>query len=229
MGGLSSLLSMLCHPAPGLKFPHHDGSGVGPVVVPVSHHGEPPASDAGLKQIDALCENAPELASQLGALYGKHDGVAMSVLPALPGEDPMPAAWLLPTEDWDAATDEWTGDDMSWAFEGLEMYSAGTWRVIGGIAGEGTDIVLFFDGEHNGEPLAGKCFCISLDPVLGYEEVVARSVDSLLARLGDDLVGFLSEVEFCWTTASDEGTEYGWEPDEYLPDVRGNELLVEPH
>lgn len=129
--------------------------------------------------------------------------------------------FLLPIEYWDDASEE-----CSELVEGRETYEAGSWRVIGGFSSEGTKLILFLDGEHDGKPLAGKCCCVSMDPIMDCEDEIARSFDELLLLLAEQHVELLNKVGYTWTAKGRDGMLFGWPPQQYLPDVRDNELLA---
>lgn len=227
MDGLKSLLDMLGHPAPGTKFPPHKEAGAGERVFLTPHTAGKPAGSKALRAIEDLCCESPELSEQLMSLYRLHDGVQFCRMPDLPVQAGAPAIQLLPVKRWDAATKPWVSGDMAWAMEECTLYQSCPWRVIGGFSSEAMSIVLFFGGEHEGVPQAGKCYCIGLDGMLGYEEVLAESFDELLKMIGDDTIGLLDRVGFTWAVQAPHGVYYGDPPSGYIPGARGHAALQE--
>ncbi len=230
MRGVDAVLAMLDHAAPGMLFPEHDAAEAGDRVYLTPHRAGAPAGWWGLRKARRLAARAPDAAASLLALYRRHNGVALCEMPPireLQSARPAYAVSLLPVDQWARATQDWLpGGEKASFMEGCDLYRNGTWRVIGGIADEGMSIVMFFDGEFRGVPQAGKCYCIGLDGILGFEEVLADSFDALLTKIGTDIVGLLNTVGFTWTVKGRDGSFYGDPPGEYLADARSHPALM---
>lgn len=227
MEGAEALISMLRDPAPGMRFAAHEQTGIPERVHRTPHFSPPPASLFARRAIKKLCRESPELREQLLSIYRRHDGVALCMMPDV-GEVPgRPAITLLPVRYWKPASRPFIDGDMASALEGCPLYQSGTWRVIGEVSSESNSIILFFDGEYEGVPLAGRSYCVGLDGYLGHEEVLAESFEDLLQMLGLDIVGLIETIGYTWYVKAADGSTYGDVPSEYLSDVRGEPLLVQ--
>jgi hypothetical protein len=218
----SSFEAFLAHPAPGLHFPAHPHSRTAEYVTPAPHDIRPPASAELLGRVEAEV-TAPAVRRELLDFYGRWNGVGLLCLPDLLNDIPRaPALAILSVEESAELTEDLESAESSFMFEGLEeMYRPGSYRVVAAHGSEGTRLVLFTEGEYKGRPLAGKMFCVALDPVLGFTDVVAESFMGFLDAVARDPIAFLEHIGYCYTAVSRSGEYWGAEPDQYLPDVRG--------
>lgn len=153
-------------------------------------------------------------------LYKKSNGVDLFNLKCPNCEVPHPALSFFPVSEWEAVTAPWLpGGDMASFMEGCELYVNGVWRVIATFPSEEMRLVAFFKGQDNGEDMAGRIYCIGLDGYLGFEEIVAESVDALLESIVNDPAAFFNRVGFSWHVDTDHGC-FGDSIDGYVPDQR---------
>lgn len=215
----ASFEALSAHPAPGLHFPPHAGAGSGERIVASPHLFAEPASAEDLGILREKTKACPRAQAELSEFYSRWNGVGVCCL-QLPEQAGLAASvCILPIGMWASFTDELSGEDLGWMLEGLEdMYVPGRFLVIGVSPCEETRLVLFTEGRYDGQDLAGKVFCISMDPVLSFTEPVAGSFNGLLEAIGSDPVGFLNSIGFSHVRADAQGQIYGDVPDAYLPD-----------
>jgi hypothetical protein len=213
---------LLAHPAPGLHFPAHPGTRTDEYILPCPHRPGTSASAAQLAHLRKLTALAPQVQAQLLQFYGRWDGVELCCLadPCYPGTSEA-ALTLLCLDDLCGLTEELL-DDASWLLDSLgDMYVPGNFVVIASSPEEATRLTLFMAGEYEGQPLAGRIFYVSMDPVLSFTKPLAESFDNLLSVLGTDIAAFLRRIAYCHAVYDREGQLYGSVPDRYIPDSRG--------
>lgn len=222
MSRFTAFEAMLDHPAPGLHFPEHPYAKIAERVLPAPHRVGSPADWAALDIVTRLTNGANEVQQQLVEFYSRWNGADLCCLPdPEDGSDYCPAMVIFPIEDWECATQELTEGDLSWMFEDLqEMYTPGNYISIGGHPSEETRFVLFTKGEFEGQALAGKVFCVAMDPVLDYTEVLAESFEAFISAFATDPVAFLLKVGYGHFVIDEQGRMCGAPPDRYLPDAR---------
>jgi hypothetical protein len=214
--------ALLKHPAPGLHFPPPRYAEVGEYILPVAHRPGSPAAPAGMKTLREFAGRSDAVLAQLAEFYRRYNGVDLCCLPDVLNGGEEAGLAILPIEQWELETDDLTGPDAEEMFEGLEdMYKPGNFVVIGTNNSEGTRLVLFTAGEDGGQPLAGKLTCVALDPVLGFDEIVAPTFYDLLETFAADPAAFLKRIGYCHAVRSKAGRLYGAVADQYLPDIRG--------
>ena len=220
----ASFEAMLKHPAPGFHFPPHEHAGIDACILPVKHRVGRPATPAAIETLIRLTAKSEGTQAQLLDLYQKYDGVELCCSPDVFNGGEAPALCILPVEEWEPQAAYLLSDDLSWLFDGLEdMYKLGDFLVIAANDNEHTRLVLFTAGTHDGEALAGKIFCVAMDPVLGFTEVLAHSFHDMLDMFAQNPASFLEKIGYCSTVQSESGTCYGAVADAYLPDIRGGD------
>lgn len=224
---LSLLQTFLAHPAPGLLYAPHDGAKLGERAYTTSHKCEPPPTARSLEALQKLCERAPRELADVRAVWERWDGVDLLKIQD-PDVENVYALSLLPIGEWDRASAAWhEGGDCSDFMRDCEMYTRGTWRVIGQLSSEGMCLVLFFDGEHEGAPLAGRMFCLGLDGYLGFEEELAPNFSAFVAEFTRDPARFFDRLGFTPSVSSRYGC-FGDPIQTYMPDIRGHPSLQSP-
>jgi hypothetical protein len=71
-------------------------------------------------------------------------------------------------------------------------------------------------------PNEGSVFFLAPEPGFNILRPVAKSFDDLLRRIGSDLAGFLRLCRVRVTFVGADGSHYGLDPLQYLPDARRN-------
>jgi hypothetical protein len=225
-GALEQLRAFLAHPAPGLLFAPHERAGAPERVYATPHEAGGTPSKKDLATLAALTKaNAADLDGLVRTCTAMN-GAAFCTLYEGTNDRDVPAVALLPIADWDEATEPWVSGEMAEFMEGCEIYTRGTWRVIGVLPSERQNLVMFFDGEHEGQRLAGRMFCIGLDGYLGYEEPLAPSFDAFVSDLTSDPAALLGRIGFGWHVTAKDGKTYGDPIEAYLADVRGHASLT---
>lgn len=239
---------LLQDPAPGLLFAAHKDIGVSERIYLTPHTAAGPPSmyeRAVLRRLlgkrwggwgsRGKSEGTSNL-DDLAEFYATHNGARLFTLWDRLNAREVGAIELLPIALWDEATRPYIDGDMAWAMEGCEIFTRGVWRVIGESPSEGLRFVIFFDGEgtYNAEtgdevtgPLAGRMFAIALDPILGYEDLLAPNFSAFLAAIAADPAAFFERVGFGWYVDSPSGGTYGDPVAAYLPDARTHPNLTE--
>ncbi len=206
----TSFLALTNHPAPGLHFPAIEWAERDEFVVPAPHRFGDPADETRLEELRKRTAACPALQTDLLDFYTRWNGASLCCLPDLLNGEATAALNILPIEDWDEATDD--------LLEGLEdIYIPGTYFVLAASPQEGTQLTLFTEGMLEGEPLAGKVFYLSMDPVLGPTEAVASSFNDLLDRFASNPAGFLEHIGYSHIVSGKSGI-FGAVADRYLPD-----------
>lgn len=225
----SSFLDLLAAPAPGLVFDAHPH-----ISAPVRAYSTPNRLNAGakagalriLESLMALAKGRGDFRA-LRALYEKHDGLALFELADPCSRQKVCAIQLLPIDRWEAATGSLLGEEEgAYLIEDCPLYQSGTWRVVARSPGEGQVYALFFDGEYEGKSLAGQMYSLSMDPVLGAEELVSASYGAFLDEIARDPPAFFARVGFTWVVMVSKDLGYGDPIREYLPDVRSHPALT---
>jgi hypothetical protein len=224
---LEQLRAVLAHPAPGLLFAPHERAGAPERVYATPHEAGKTPPNAEIATLTKLASANPAALGGLVEVYSAMNGVSLCVLYEDINDRDVPAIAVSPIAEWEEATEPWVSGEMAGFMDGCEMYGHGTWRVIGTLACEGQSLVMFFDGEHEGQPLAGRMFCIGLDGYLGYEELLAPSFDAFVSDLTSDPAALLNRVGFSWHVTAADGAIFGDPPEAYLRDVRGHRSLTE--
>lgn len=94
------------------------------------------------------------------------------------------------------------------------------WIVFALICGSRpTCLTTFLDGEH-----AGSIFYLTMDPSLDFLKPIAKSFNSLLAKIQKDPVKFLQLVDAQVPVSRKDGFSYTYRPIEYIP---SKELIPE--
>lgn len=216
---LESIEELMQHPSPGLVFGPHDRALLPRRAHPTSHAWKGHMSAEESRLLTQLAAGLPAR-NGLEALYKRSNGVDLFILKCPNCEEPHPAISFLPVSQWESATAAWKGDsEMASFMEGCDLYSQGEWRVIGSMASEEMRLVQFFSGNFEGEDVAGRIYCIGLDGYLGFEDVVAESVDELLDQVLKDPAAFFDRVGFTWLVDTDQGC-FGDPIEAYTADVR---------
>jgi hypothetical protein len=159
--------------------------------------------------------------------YERINGAAVCVLWESINTREIAALTLLSIEDWEVATEPWSSGELAGFMQGCAMFTRGTWRVIAELPSESQCLVYFFDGEHEGRALAGSMFCLGLDGILGFEEVLAPSFAEFIGELTRDPAALLDRIGFCWHIMRDARVGWGDPVEAYVPDVRGHPDLTE--
>lgn len=217
------------HPSPGLLFPPHKQAERDEYVVPAPHQFGRPATPEALRVLQRKSAACPWLQADLLEFYSRWNGVGLCAAPDVLSGEPSPALMIHSIEDWDSLTAELVGE-MSWMLEGLEeMYIPGNYFVFASTPSEGTRLALFAQGSFEGQPLAGKVFYLSMDPVLSSTEPVAESFCGMLNAFASDPAAFLRLIGYT-SSVIGKGGFYGAVPDRYLADcgVRLNQPGVPP-
>ena len=214
--------ALLKHPAPGLRFPPHKFAGTGEYILPVRHRPGPPATPTEIDALRELTSASPAAQAQLLEFYRRYNGVDLCCSPDILNGGEAAALSILPIERWEPETAELLDTDLAWMLEGVEeMYRPGNFLTIGANNSERTRLTLFTAGEYDGEALAGRVYCVAVDPVVGFTEVLAPSFYHLLDGFADDPAAFLKKIGYCHAVPGESGSVYGAVADEYLPDIRG--------
>ncbi|MCC5785481.1 MAG: hypothetical protein JJU33_02125 [Phycisphaerales bacterium] len=213
---IPSFQRLLAVPAPGLAFEMYVNDKPKRVVLPSPHKLGKPASEKDLGKLKALAKGMPEH-EELVRLYEAHDGVKLFILSEQGSAHLFcPVVELLPIAKWDKLA------EVNLDIEVLKecypgFYDAGEWAAIGTIEAEGTTLIYFFDGEYNGEPLAGRIFTVMLDPVMDCDELLAPSLPAFLGSLAADPTEILGRLEMIWDAKIGNetliGNIVGWTPD----------------
>lgn len=216
------------HPAPGLHFPPHRSAGVGEYILPAPHRFGRPAGRSGHRVLRRLTRAAGSVQGELLEFYERWNGVDLCCLPDPLGESQYcPGLTIFPVEQWRSATGKLTTGSNTWILEDVRgMYAPGSFIAIGGYGSEGTRLVLFTKGQLREEALAGKMFCVAVDPVMGYTEELAGSFELFLEEFAADPAKFLDRIGFCHHVTDGRGQVWGAVPDRYIPDIRGMEDLI---
>lgn len=212
---IPSIEKLLAAPAPGLAFEMHVDDKPKRVVLPSPHKLGKPPSATHLAKLKALANGMPEH-EEMVRLYEAHDGVKLFNMSEGGMKYTKPAVELLPIGKWQKHAEEFLEMDiLEECYPGF--YDAGEWRAIGTIEAEGTTLIYFFDGEFNGEPLAGRIFTVMLDPVMDCDEELAPSLPAFLGSLADDPTEILGRLELIWDAKIGKetliGNLTGWTPD----------------
>lgn len=132
--------------------------------------------------------------------------------------EPTGALRVLSIAEWDSYTAELAGGNLAYLVEHMgDMYVPGRLIVIAANESESTRLVLFKKGTFEGMELAGKVFCVSMDPVLGASEAVADSFFALIESFASDPAGFLSRIGCAYVAFGTDGM-YGDPANRYMPD-----------
>jgi hypothetical protein len=216
---LTTIEGLMAHPAPGLVFGTNEQANLPRRAYPTHHAWGGVMSEQERRELTTLVAGSVQLGDLL-ELYQRANGVHFFYLKCPHCDEPHWALSLLPVSDWSAATSEWKpGGDCAYFMEGCDLYSHGEWRVIASTPSESMRLVQFFSGEHRGEQLAGKIFCIGLDGYLGFEEEVAPSLSALMQEITRDPVAFFNRIGFGWSVGTDLGC-FGDTMEQYIPDMR---------
>lgn len=222
---LEAFRTLLSHPAPGLVFGAHQFAGVGERAYATPHHAAPPPSRPGMQLLESLTAKHRDALSDVVEVYSAHDGLGFCELYDRDMDRTVPALRLLPISGWEEATEEWRSGDCSRFMEDVAMYHAGQWRVIGQMPCEGLSLVVFFGGDYEGKPLAGRMFCLGLDGYLGYEEELAPSLDAFARSFAADPAAVFKRIGFGWGVETERGN-FGDPIQSYVADVRGHPSLT---
>lgn len=212
---IPSIEKLLAAPAPGLAFEFHVADKPKRVVLPSPHELGKPPSQAHIAKLKALAKGMPEH-EEMVRLYEVHDGAKLFIMSEGGTRYTKPAVELLPIAKWDKYAEEFLDlEELTECYPGF--YEAGEWRAIGTIEAEGTTLIYFFDGEYNGEPLAGRIFTVMLDPLMDCDEELAPSLPAFLGSLAEDPPQILGRLELIWDAMIDGkdiiGGLIGWTPD----------------
>ena len=218
---LTGIDDLMAHPAPGIVFGEHERAKLPRRAYPSRHAWGSAMTADERQELIGLVADSPQLADLL-ALYDRSNGVQLFYLKCPHCDDPHWALSFLPVSAWAEATAQWQDDgDCAPIMEGCELFTHGQWRVIASMPSEAMHLVQFFSGEHGGEQLAGKIFCIGLDGYLGFEEEVAPSLSALIDEIKRDPAAFFDRLGFAWMVDTGEGC-FGDEIEQYIADVRGH-------
>ncbi len=222
-----SFLRMLNDPAPGLVFGAYDEFKI-PERAHASPHGiAPRAGWLARRQLKRLTRGNPALAD-LVEFFTKWNGLRICTMWDDLNHRDIGAIDFLPIKWWSEQTRPYIDGDMVWAMKHCEMYKRGTWRIIARLHCEGMGLVIFFDGQHEGESLAGKMFMVGLDGLLGYEEVLAPSFSAFLEEFVANPAAWFERIGFSWHMRDPAtGDWLGDVIREYVPDVRDHPALTE--
>ncbi|MCC6968784.1 MAG: hypothetical protein IT434_01050 [Phycisphaerales bacterium] len=223
---IAAIESLMGDPAPGLVFGVHERAKLPRRAHPSRHAWGSEVTTAERKELIALTAGSPELADLLD-VYERSNGVHLFYLKCPNCDEPHWGLTLLPISEWATATAVWqAGGDCASLMEGCDLYHKGQWRVIASMPSEEMHLVQFFSGEHDGEKLAGKIYCIGLDGYLGFQEEVAPNLSSLMQDIAQDPAAFFDRLGFGWTVEVDEGC-FGDPIEQYIADVRGHPDAVQ--
>lgn len=212
--------SFLAHPAPGIVFEPHDGAHVPERAYATPHQSGKRTFWWQRRQFTSLTRSHSERFEGMRSVYRKYNGLSLCHMKDPLYKREVPALRILPLAAWDEATQPWKSGDLAPFLNGCDIYNQATWRVFGTLSSESQCLVIFFDGEMDGRPLAGNIFCIGLDGCLGFEEVLANSFDEFLIEFTTNPIAIFEKVGFTWAVADNQGRYYGDVAGKYVPDVR---------
>ena len=194
----AQLESLASHPAPGLVVTSHERPGAPACILPTSHHVQPPASPDDLAAFRAAAAHAPEALAEWLPFYEACDGFYLCMLHDELNDEALPAFALLTiAESIELTRRHEPGGEAAWLVEDMaDIYTPGNFRIVAYSPEEGTMLALALGGEIDGQPIAGKLFYLSMDPILDSYEPLFPSLTALLDRLRDDPAGLLAELRF---------------------------------
>lgn len=194
---IPSIEKLLAAPAPGLVFEVDDDAGEAQIARHTPHLLGGPPSRAELHTLRELTGGDPAHAT-LESVYERHNGLQLYQMWDGMNNLPFAAVHLLPISMWDAGSMEYKTEEHMESLVRFPMYASGSWRIIGLIASGKTVLVYFFSGEKDGESVAGKIFTLSLDPILGADEVFAESFEALLDSMAERPADLIGEISLVW-------------------------------
>ncbi len=211
---------LLSHPSPGLHFPTHDRiEGSKPYTIPSPHRTNPVPGPGALTRLRELTAHDPKLQRDLLSVYNLANG--FDICRILHDDLARPALTLHPIEFWNMWTEQFEETFDSFLEDLRNVYIPGNYVVIGAVEGEEQNLILFTRGEHEGQSIAGRIFCVGLDGYLGYLEPVANSLPDLISQIGDDPLPLFARFPWTHIASDNAGHFYGAVPDRYIPDARG--------
>lgn len=212
-------MSLFSHTAPGLVFDEHRAAGQPRRARSTPHQLGGRPSWWSRRVVRRLASH-PAL-SDFAEFYTAHDGADLCIMPDPFNGGQTAALSLLPVREWEPATAQFTRRHAlrRWQAEEVPLYRSAPWRVFALSPDEGFCLTIFFGGEHEGVPLAGKIYHLALDGPLAADEPVAPTFHDLLRQLGTDLGGFLDRIGFTSSVQGPGGGWYGDPPIGYLEDV----------
>ena len=217
---VTSIETLMAHPAPGIVFGPHERAKQPRRAHPSLHSWGAVMSELEHQELIGLTAGVPEL-DDLREVYRRSNGVGLFALKCSRCEDPHWALCLLPVSEWTEATASWQpGGDCASFMEECDLYNHGQWRVIASTADGSTQLVQFFSGQYRGEKLAGKIFSIGLGGILGFHEEVAPSLSALMDEITRDPTAFFDRIGFVWSV--DLGDECFGDPIEHYTLDIGN-------
>ncbi len=226
MTALDHVNAMFSDPAPGLVFSKHERAAKPRRAHPTPHTWKGSMTGAERAVLDALAPPGDAALADLRALYARSNGVDLFTLTCPDCDDPHPAVQFLPVGEWEEKTAAWKPGGMCASFmEECPLYTCGEWRIIATLASEGMSLVMFFSGEHEGEPQAGRLYCIGLDGYLGFQELLAPDLGTLIGDIRRDPAAFFKRLGFSWVVNGEAGS-FGDEIEGYAPDVRAHDAYA---
>lgn len=213
----NSFMELAAHPSPGLHFPPDSLMNCGEYILPAPHSFGPPAAPELLGLLRERTAACPAAQQELLDFYSRWNGAGLCCIPEPDNGNPEAALVILPIEWWDKTAAELTGE-RAWMFRGLEeMYVPGRFITIAASPSEDARLVLFLQGQFEGQQLTGKIFCTATDPVLGFTETVANSFFDLLDQFASDPAAFLEKIGYT-SVVKDSANYISAVADRYLPD-----------
>ncbi|MCC5785482.1 MAG: hypothetical protein JJU33_02130 [Phycisphaerales bacterium] len=194
---IPSIQKLLAAPAPGLVFEVDDIDGDAQIARQTPHLLGGPASPAELRTLRQLTGGDPAHAT-LEKVYERHNGLQLYLMWDGTNGLPFAAVHLLPISMWAVSSMEYKSEEEMESLSAFPMYASGSWRIIGLFASGKTVLVYFFNGERDGESVAGEVFTLSLDPILGADEELAESFEALLDAVAEDPADLIGKISLVW-------------------------------
>jgi hypothetical protein len=206
-------------------FPAHKWAPAPERAYATPHRAARGPSRAETAELARLAGSGSTELAALVEVYSQHNGAELCLLQDGLNQREVAALTLLPIQQWEEATEPWRDGEIAEFMEGCELYRSGTWRVVAQLPSEDQSLVTFFGGVCRGEPLAGKMFCIGLDGLLGFEELLAPDFGAFIQEFTSNPAAVFERIGFCWYVKGKDGT-YGDPIEGYVPDVRTHPHLT---